>query len=183
MIRLVLLLLTLATTAAADWPAARAPGAVILFRHAIAPGTGDPPGFRLDDCATQRNLSDEGRAQARAMGEALRAAGVRPARVLTSQWCRTRETAELLGFGPPEDLPVLNSFFADRAGGPAQTAALRRVIAALPQGETVVMVTHQVNITALTGVTPASGEGVVLDRGAGEPLVAGRLPPPLTGPA
>lgn len=174
MIRAILLLLALASPAFADWQAARTPGAVILFRHAIAPGTGDPANFRLGDCTTQRNLSDEGRAQARAIGQALRDAGVQPARVLTSQWCRTRETAELLGFGPPEDLPALNSFFADRAEGPAQTEALRDFIATLPPGETVVMVTHQVNITALTGITPASGEGVVFVDGQ----VTGRLPPP-----
>jgi phosphohistidine phosphatase SixA len=174
MIRAILLLFALATPAFADWQAARTPGAVILFRHAIAPGTGDPADFRLGDCTTQRNLSDQGRAQARAIGQALRDADVRPAQVLTSQWCRARETAELLGFGQPEDLPALNSFFADRAEGPAQTDSLRGIIAALPEGQTVVMVTHQVNITALTGVTPASGEGVVLVGGQ----VAGRLPPP-----
>lgn len=178
MIRLILLLLTLASPATADWQAARTPGAVILFRHALAPGTGDPAGFRLDDCATQRNLNDAGREQARAMGRALRDAGVRPARVLTSRWCRARETAALMGLGPVEPLPALDSFFEDRAEGPAQTAALRAWIAALPPGETVVMVTHQVNITALTGIVPSSGGGVVVLRQGDQLVPAGPLPPP-----
>ncbi|MFN0164057.1 MAG: histidine phosphatase family protein, partial [Burkholderiales bacterium] len=75
--------------------ALRSGGVVLLIRHASAPGTGDPPGFRLDDCATQRNLSDAGRFEARALGERLKKLGVTNAEVLTSQWCRCRETARL----------------------------------------------------------------------------------------
>jgi phosphohistidine phosphatase SixA len=140
------------------------PGHLGIMRHAIAPGGGDPPGFRLGDCATQRNLGPEGRAQATRLGETLRQAGIARARILTSQWCRCRDTATLLGLGAPEDLPALNSFFADRAEGPAQTAALRAWIAAAPLAEPTVLVTHQVNITALTGIFPASGELLVLRR-------------------
>lgn len=148
-----------------------------IMRHAIAPGTGDPPGFRLGECATQRNLSDEGRAQARGIGARLRAAGIGQARVLASQWCRARETAALLGFGPPEDLPALNSFFAAREVGPARTAALREWIAAARLDRPVLLVSHQVNITALAGVVPVPGEIVLLRRMAGELAVAGRVPP------
>jgi phosphohistidine phosphatase SixA len=179
--RLILMLLSLllATPAAADaWEAARAPGAVLMMRHALAPGTGDPEGFRLDDCATQRNLNAQGRAQAQAVGRMLAQRGAVPDGVLTSRWCRARETAALLGFGAPQDLPALDSFFADRGQGPAQTAALRAYLAATPQRR-LILVTHQVNITALTGVTPASGEIVVLARGRGGAVeVAGRIPPP-----
>lgn len=133
-----------------------------ILRHAVAPGTGDPPGFTLGDCTTQRNLDDRGRAQARAIGAAIRDAGVKVDQVLTSQWCRAAETAALLGLGAVTEEPALNSFFADRSTEPEQTAALRRLLAALPAAETAVLVSHQVNITALTGIYPRSGEVVVL---------------------
>jgi phosphohistidine phosphatase SixA len=169
-----------ATEARADaWAAARATDAVLMMRHANAPGTGDPDGFALGDCTTQRNLDARGRAQARAVGAALVARGARPDRVLTSEWCRARDTAELLGFGTPEPLPALNSFFGDRPNEPAQTAALRRFLAEDSAGERLILVTHQVNITALTGLVPRSGEIVVLSRDAyGRLAVAGRIPPP-----
>ena len=133
-----------------------------ILRHAIAPGTGDPPGFTLGDCATQRNLDDRGRAQARAIGAAIRDAGVKVDHVLTSQWCRSAETAALLDLGPEREEAALNSFFADRRTEPAQTDALRRLLAGLPAEETAVLVSHQVNITALTGIYPRSGEVVIL---------------------
>lgn len=133
-----------------------------ILRHAIAPGTGDPPGFTLGDCATQRNLDDRGRAQARAIGAAIRDAGVKVDQVLTSQWCRSAETAALLDLAPVREEAALNSFFADRSTEPAQTEALHRLLAALPAEETAVLVSHQVNITALTGIYPRSGEVVIL---------------------
>lgn len=148
-----------------------------LMRHALAPGTGDPPGLRLDDCATQRNLGAEGRDQARHLGDRLRQAGIARARVLTSRWCRARETAALLGMGPPEDLDLLDSFFAARADEAARTRALRGWIAAAPLDPPVVLVSHQVNITALTGVFPASGELLVLRRAGADLSLAGRVPP------
>jgi broad specificity phosphatase PhoE len=151
---------------AAFWPALREGRAAAILRHAIAPGGGDPPGFRLGVCATQRNLSDEGRAQARAIGETFRANGLARATVLSSGWCRCRETAELLGLGPVEGEPALDSFFAERGEGPARTAALRALLAGW-SGGALVMVTHQVNITALTGIFPASGETVAVTTGAG----------------
>jgi len=133
-----------------------------ILRHAIAPGTGDPPGFTLGDCATQRNLDDRGRAQARAIGAAIRDTGVTVDHVLTSQWCRSAQTAALLDLGPVREEAALNSFFSDRSTEPAQTAALRRLLASLPAEETAVLVSHQVNITALTGIYPRSGEVVIL---------------------
>jgi phosphohistidine phosphatase SixA len=158
-----------------------APGHVLLLRHAIAPGTGDPAGMRLGDCATQRNLDAAGRAQAQAIGAGLRQAGIAQARVFTSQWCRARETAEILTLGPVVERPAeLNSFFDERTAQPAATAALRAFLRTFPaDGGLVVLVTHQVNITALAGIFPASGEGVVLRMApGGEFAVAGRLPPP-----
>jgi phosphohistidine phosphatase SixA len=163
---------------AADWSVASGPGLVLMMRHASAPGTGDPRDFRLNDCSTQRNLSDAGRRQAQAIGEGLRAAGVAPARVMTSQWCRTRETAALLGLGAPQDLPALNSFFEDRSTARAQTDDLRAWLAALLPDETVVLVTHQVNITALTGEFAASGSTVVLSRAGGGLRILAELPAP-----
>jgi phosphohistidine phosphatase SixA len=148
------------------------------MRHAIAPGGGDPPGFRLDDCATQRNLSEEGRNQARSIGESFRSRGIPVDRVLTSQWCRCRETAELLDLSPVEEYAVLNSFFSDRSTADSQTEALRRFVGETdPQGN-ILLVTHQVNITGLTGVFPASGEMVVVrPDGKGGFLLVGRLRP------
>lgn len=163
------------------WSMLAAPGHVVLMRHADAPGTGDPTSFRLGDCTTQRNLGERGRAQARRLGEAFRRRSIPVALILTSQWCRARETAELMALGPVEDEPAaLNSFFGRPGEREAATAALRRRLAALPSGAAlVVMVTHQVNITALTGVFPASGELVVLKRDArGDVAMVGRLPPP-----
>ncbi len=154
------------------------PGHIVLMRHALAPGTGDPADFELDDCATQRNLSEAGRWQARRTGDFLREAGVREARVFSSQWCRCLETARLLDLGPVEPLPVLNSFFEDRASGPAQTRDLRAAIAEMDLSRPMVMVTHQVNITSLTRVFPSSGEMVVVKRAADGSLdVVGTLDP------
>ena len=160
------------------WAALEAGGHVVLMRHAIAPGGGDPPGFRLEDCSTQRNLSDEGRAQARSTGEAFRSRGAPVDRVLTSQWCRCRETAEMLQLAPVEEYPVLNSFFSDRSTADSQTEALRRFIGDLKLRGNVLLVTHQVNITALTGVFPASGEMVILrpDRQGGFRLIGNLRP-------
>ena len=129
------------------------------------PGTGDPPGFRLDDCATQRNLSEAGREQARAIGSRLRAERIPVDQVLTSAWCRCRETAELLDLGPVERLPPLDSFFEDRSRGPAQREAMLDFMAAWRGPGNVMLVTHQVNVTAVSGVFPASGEIVVMRSG------------------
>lgn len=138
-------------------------GLVVLMRHAQAPGTGDPPGFRLEDCATQRNLSDGGRAQAGRIGDRLRQLGIREARLLSSRWCRCLDTARLLDLGPVAGLPALDSFFGQAEDAKGQTAGLRQFLADLPRdGAPVILVTHQVNITALTGIFPASGEAILL---------------------
>lgn len=144
-----------------EWERLEAPRTFAIMRHAIAPGTGDPDEFRIGDCSTQRNLDERGRAQARRIGDAVRAAGVEVDRIFSSQWCRCLETAELLGLGATEELASLNSFFADRSTEAEQTEGLRAFLGVLPDDETVFLVTHQVNITALTGVYPASGEVIL----------------------
>ena len=176
------LLLALPALAQADegqlLAALREGRAVALLRHAPAPGTGDPAGFRLRDCATQRNLSAEGRAQARATGARLRAAGITRARVYSSQWCRCLETARLLDLGAVTGLPALNSFFGDRARGPQQTAALAAFLRDRPPGAPLILVTHQVNITAFTNGFMRSGEIVLVALPlAAEPEVLGRIAP------
>lgn len=177
--RAALALLLLPATAAATpeiYERLRRGGLVLLMRHARTdPGTGDPPNFRLDDCSTQRNLDAAGRRQAQAIGDRLRAERVPVDRILTSRWCRCRETAELLGLGTVEPAPAIDSFFEDRVRRDEQTRAARELAAAWTGPGNLVMVTHQVNVTALTSVFPASGAAVVTTPSL---EVLGRLPPP-----
>jgi phosphohistidine phosphatase SixA len=161
------------------WAALARGGHAALMRHArTVPGTGDPPGFRLGDCATQRNLDEAGRRSSARLGAAYRERGVRVGRVLSSEWCRCVDTGTAMGLGPVETAPAaLNSFFAGQGDSDAATAALRALLASLPrEGPVAVLVTHQVNITALTRVSPAMGETLVLrlDPDASFPIV-GRI--------
>jgi phosphohistidine phosphatase SixA len=161
---IVLLMLGIAGTApAADTGVERLKaGGVLLLRHALAPGFGDPPEFRVDDCSTQRNLNDEGRRQAATIGDWLRARGITEARVYSSQWCRCLETARLLDLGEVTPLPALNSFFQQRSERDARLAALREFLANLPPQDTpLILVTHQVTVSALSGLFADSGKGVV----------------------
>ncbi len=148
-----------------------------VFRHARAPGTGDPPAFRIDDCSTQRNLDAAGQQQSQQLGETFRQRQIPVARVLSSQWCRSLDTARLMDLAPVEPFPVLNSFFGDRTTEPQQTRALQQFI--LDQRNTpgvVVLVTHQVNITALTTLVPREGEAVLVRATPqGEIEVLGRI--------
>jgi phosphohistidine phosphatase SixA len=144
------------------WQALRQGGVVALFRHARAPGTGDPADFRLDDCSTQRNLSAEGRQQAQRIGEQFRARQIPVERVLSSRWCRSLDTARLAFGSMTEGAPPLDSFFSGREQEPAQTEALRRIVGGWRSSGILVLVTHQVNITALTGIFPSEGEVLVL---------------------
>jgi len=152
-------------------------GHVLLLRHAVAPGFGDPPGFRLGDCATQRNLDERGRAQAVAIGDALRARGIRDARVYSSQWCRCLETASLMKLGPVTPLPALNSFFERTQNREQNLTALRDFLGEQPaDGPLLILLTHHVNIQAVTGFNVGSGEGVVLQlQPETTPRVLGRL--------
>lgn len=153
------------------------PGRVLMLRHALAPGIGDPPNFKLGDCSTQRNLDATGRAQAADLGARLRKAGVTQAKVYSSQWCRCLETARLLKLGAPVELPALNSFFGRPEDREQNLAALRRFLAGLPaDGPPVILVTHQVTISGITGEGAASGSGHLLELdGTGAPRVVGRI--------
>ena len=147
------------------WSRLREGRLVLLMRHgSTGPGLGDPPGFRLDDCSTQRNLSEAGRAEARRVGERLRGARVPIAHVYTSPWCRCRETAEL-AFGHAEVWEPLSSFFDFPDREAAFSATVRKRIASYvrhpPKGN-VVMVTHNVNIAALTKYSVGPAELVAV---------------------
>jgi phosphohistidine phosphatase SixA len=138
----------------------------VLLRHGqTTPGVGDPAGFRLGDCGTQRNLSDAGRAQSRRIGEWFATQRLAPVAVRSSAWCRCIDTAQL-AFGRHDLWSPLNSTFEDRALSPAATQALREALARIPAGRFEVWVTHQVNITALTGEFVSMGEALVLDAAA-----------------
>jgi phosphohistidine phosphatase SixA len=153
------------------------PGLVVLFRHARAPGTGDPATFRLEDCATQRNLNAEGQQQSRQLGDAFRQRQIPVARVLSSQWCRSLDTARLMDLAPVEPFPALNSFFGDRTREPQQTRALQQFIPEQRNTPGVsILVTHQINITALTDIVPREGEAVIVHAlPQGEIEIVGRL--------
>lgn len=158
------------------WDALRN-GAVLLVRHANAPGVGDPAGFQLGDCRTQRNLDSVGREQSRRLGDQFVNRRIAVGAVLVSQWCRTRETADIAFPNRAREDASFNSFFGDSASQPAQTAAARNILKHWKGPGALVVVTHQVNITALTGVVPASGEGVVVRSKAGGIEVVGRVSP------
>lgn len=155
-------LVTHAQDDSAAWEALREGRAVLMLRHSLAPGTGDPAHFDPEDCATQRNLSDQGREQARAWKPLLSRHGIDEARVYTSQWCRSRDTATEMDAGEVTEWPALNSFFQSRDREAVQTRRTIALVNALEPGLPVVLVSHQVNITALTGIYPSSNEGVIL---------------------
>jgi phosphohistidine phosphatase SixA len=165
---IVLLLVGVASAAAAEdaaalWAALRGGGHVALVRHTATPGgAGDPPGFRLDDCATQRNLTDKGRDQARRLGEQFRAEGIPVGKLISSQWCRCRETAALMALGPIDVSPTFNNAFTLRDRVDELTAGARAIVAAWSGPGTLVVVTHGANILPLTGATPEEGGMVVV---------------------
>ena len=168
------------------WPAAAADpaagalktgGVALLMRHATAPGGGDPPDMRIGDCASQRNLSEAGRLEAQRIGAHLKKLGLVPGEVLSSQWCRARDTAQL-AFGRTEDWEPLNSFLRNRETEPAQTSAVLARIARLRRGDRpLVPVTHQLIVTAVTGIFPESGEGVVVAPAGAKVRVIGSIKP------
>jgi len=162
------------------WAALKSGGHVILIRHAsTVPGTGDPPGFVLGDCTTQRNLSDAGRAEAKQIGVTFRERGVPIGNVMSSRWCRCLDTARL-AFDNVRVRPLasLDSHFDNPSNGAVQAAATLASLAKHEEKDrNLVLVTHQVNITALTGVYPAQGEAVIAKRDGKELRVLGRLNP------
>lgn len=175
------LLLVLALTvspARADealWNALRGGGHVLFVRHAeTTPGVGDPPGFRLEDCATQRNLSDAGRAQAQRLGAELKRRAIPVGEVLASPWCRCVETAQL-AFGRASTWGALSNLHARHENAQQQVRALRPRIAAHRGSDNLVLVSHGSTAGALTGEYPAMGEILVLQPQAPGFRVVGRL--------
>lgn len=136
--------------------------AVIAFRHALAPGTFDPEGFRLGDCRTQRNLDDEGRAQARRIGAWFREQGLVPAQVRSSPWCRCIDTATL-AFGRADAWPALSSPHGSALDDkPRRMAELRAALARVTTGRFEAWVTHQFVLLDLAGTPTQPGEALVL---------------------
>ena len=134
-------------------------GPVVMLRHALAPGGGDPANFDVEDCSTQRNLNSVGRAQSQTLGQQLRVAGWKPEQVLSSPWCRCLETAELMNLGPVEVESGLASFFEGHVDQTATLARLDEVMVGIDRPT--LMVTHFVVISAVTGLGVGSGEAVV----------------------
>ncbi len=168
-----------ATPAAANedvWSLLKQGGQVVLLRHAITtPGVGDPPGMQLDDCSTQRNLTEAGREDSRRLGAAFRARGIRVDRVLSSPWCRCIETARL-AFDAAEVWEPLGNLFGRAERREQQVREMRALAGERRSGDNLVMVSHGSTILALTGVNPGTAEMVVVTpQGDGRFAVAGRL--------
>lgn len=153
-------------------------GFVLLLRHAVAPGTGDPENFKIGDCSTQRNLSEEGKEQARKIGNWLKAKQVRIHKVESSRWCRAINTAKLMNIGTVIENSNLDSLFQDDnpESDKRTTATLAQIKKHRKTAGLLVLVFHQVNITALTGIAPASGEGILVRAKKGKIEVVGRSP-------
>ncbi|MDO9134519.1 histidine phosphatase family protein [Hydrogenophaga sp.] len=147
------------------WTLLREGGCVVLMRHALTdPGVGDPPNFKLGECGTQRNLSGAGREQARRVGAAFLREQVKLDQVRSSAWCRCVDTA-MLAFKQNTVWPPINSFFG--AGGQdEQTRAVLDAVEGWQAPRNLMLVTHQVNISALTGDYLAMGEVLVTRPGA-----------------
>lgn len=153
-------------------------GYVVLLRHAkTEPGTGDPPGFKLDDCATQRNLSEAGREQAKKIGKEFRKRNIPVIQVLSSQYCRCLETAELLNLGTVKSLPMLNSIFEDRSTATQQVEQTRQqILDHLNNSGVIVMVSHYANIVEVSNAFPQEGAAIVVRAdGQGEVKVVATL--------
>ena len=166
-----------ATAHAADtvWDAAREPGSVVIVRHSYAPGTFDPPDARLEDCSTQRNLDETGRAQARALGAAFRTQGIAVGTVLSSPRCRCLDTARL-AFGQATSWDVLQGSLRNEGLRQRQLVEMRKRIAEHASGPPLVLVTHGSVVTDLTGLNVQMGAFVVLRRSPdGRHTVAGQL--------
>ena len=177
------LYLATASAFAADnpaWSALREGARVVLMRHAATSGgAGDPDGFRLEDCTTQRNLTEKGRADAKAAGDEMRARKVPVGKILSSQWCRCRDTAALMALGPVDISETFNNAYTFRIRRDELTKGARAVIAGWKGPGVLIVVTHGANILPLTGFQPAEGEMVVVEPDPspdGKLRVIGRIP-------
>jgi broad specificity phosphatase PhoE len=153
------------------WALLRQGGNVLLMRHAqTVPGIGDPPNFKLGDCSTQRNLNEVGREQSRRVAAAFQRENIAPDDVRSSAWCRCVDTADL-AFGRHTVWSPINSFF-QRSGREPQTLEVLQALKTFKAPRNLVLVTHQVNISALTGSFVAMGEILLTRPGQ---LTDGRL--------
>lgn len=166
----------------AMWSLLQGGGQVVLIRHAqTVPGAGDPPGMRLEDCATQRNLSDQGRQDAAALGREFRRRAVPIGDLLSSPWCRCLETARLAFRREPRTHKALSNLYGRAEHADGQVTQLKSLISRRARNGNdaagnLVLLTHGSTIHALTGVSPASGEMVVLSpQPDGGFRVAGRI--------
>jgi broad specificity phosphatase PhoE len=158
------------------WEALRAPGSVVVFRHSYAPGAFDPPTARLDDCTTQRNLDENGRAQARRVGEAFRKNGIEVGPVLSSPRCRCLDTARLAFEREPQSWEPLQGALNDDERRRRQLVEIRKAMAAHRDGPPLVLVTHGSVVSDLTGLNVRMGAFVVMRREPdGRHTVAGQL--------
>ena len=165
-----------ADDAADAWKALRAGGHVALMRHADAPGgVGDPPDFRVEDCATQRNLSAKGRADAEKIGLRLKGEGIAFEKILSSPWCRCIDTARLMDLGTVETEATFGNVVVLRDQRETLTTGARALIARWTARGNLLVVTHGANIHALAGVWLASGEIVVVKGGSDRAEPVGRL--------
>ena len=138
-------------------------GYILMIRHALAPGFGDPSDIKIGVCSTQRNLNQVGREQATNIGKWLNKKNIKPSAIYTSQWCRCKETAQLLNLGTVQELPALNSFFQMPENRESSLRSLRDFISKQKTNESlIIMVTHSVTISAISGQSVASGDGVLL---------------------
>ncbi len=144
-------------------------GKVVFMRHALAPGNGDPNNFDINDCTTQRNLNEDGRQQARLTGQKLKALGIAFETIYTSEWCRCRETAKMLGLGEAVPLRSLNSFYDHYFSRDELLPLLQERLSKIKSDDApVLMVTHFVTIMGITGKSVSSGDLVVYDPATGE---------------
>ncbi len=175
-------MLAATSVASADeavWKLLRGGGQVLMIRHAsTTPGVGDPAGFNLEECRTQRNLSAAGRGEAERLGRQLRQHEVPIGVVASSPWCRCMETARLAFGRVDERWDALSNLFGRSGEAPQQVKALRARISAHRGPGNLVLVSHGSTIVALTGVSPQQAEVVVLTpSGPADFAVAGRLTP------
>jgi phosphohistidine phosphatase SixA len=138
-------------------------GHIAMVRHGLTtPGTGDPLGFKLEDCVTQRNLIEEGREESRKLGRLFRSRGIGFDQVLSSEWCRCVETAKLIGAGKVEKASPLNNLFGRPQNRAQQVEALRKLIGEWKSRGNLLLVTHGATMGALMGINPETAAGVVL---------------------
>jgi broad specificity phosphatase PhoE len=179
---LLLLALAFAGAASADealWGELQAGGLVVFIRHGLTdPGVGDPPGFKLGDCKTERNLNAEGRAESLRLGEAFQRRRIPVAQVLSSEWCRCRDTAEL-AFGRYKTWNALNNLFGRPENAESQKRAMLDRASRFQGPGNLILVSHGATIVTVAGVSPAPAEMVVMrPAGAGKLEFVGRMPAP-----